>query len=314
MPIKEGTQAALRELFTVDQRPPDDDRTLVNELFGDWYNKRMEERGVHERSSTAPFYASDLPSCARWVAYNVLDRMFPEESPGPSNPPDMAAQWRFFLGETVHDAVQETAKSWGNEVRAVLKDDEGTDLVSCRADMVRERDGVVVEIKSEGGFGFKKAATSFSGGPTGPKNGHITQLALTVKALIQNGVEVHKGMVLLVALENLSRQWVEKDDSDDPTYPFSAPYTFEVDELLAVADEILEWYGKILDKLETGELPPRILNDPEIPRYAKVIDPSNGSWIKVDGEEVSSKGKAWFCQYCAWQDMCVEDMRIEGGE
>lgn len=313
MPIKPGTAQALRELFTADSpgRAPDKDRTLLNELFGAWLDAYLADRGEHVRSSTAPFYASDNPSCARRLAYTVLDRLFPDESPGESDPPDMASYWRFFLGQTVHDALQDKAPAeWGNEVRAIKRYD-GQDYISCRADMVR--DGrLVVEIKSMGGYGFKMAATSFRGEPEGPKWGHVAQLALTASALVQEGHEITEGTVVLVALENLSKSWVKGDAVHEPTYPFSASYTYGIDELLALAQDLEVWFIRIMAKVEAGELPPRTLNDPELPLYAEVTNPATGDWVKrsKDGVIIST-GTTWLCNYCPWQTMCVDDLDDE---
>lgn len=296
---------------------PDQDNWLARDVFTAWLAAKKEADGEHVRSSQAPFWASDGATCARKLSYSLLERAGLAEK---TNPPDIASEWRFNLGNVVHDAIQSSLPEAEHEVAAVLKDDDGADLVSCRADTIvaydHFEDGTpepehrvaAVEIKSMNGFGFKMAATTFKGPAEGPRWSAVVQLALTVKALIQNGrTDLTHGIILLASLENISPN-MAASFADSEIAKFSAQFTYEVDELVAIADEIIPRLINIRRVVGEGNLAPRVLNDPEIPKAARVVNPTTGAWELHDRDGgLIRAGTTWMCGYCTYQDQCIAD-------
>lgn len=297
---------------------PDTDNWLARQVFTSWLAAKNERDGEHVRSSDAPFWASDGATCARKLSYSLLERAGLATK---TNPPDIASMWRFNLGDVVHEAIQSSLPDADHEVRAVLTDDDGNDLVSCRADTIvpiqyeDEANGpvpadgmAVVEIKSMNGFGFKMAVTNFKGPAEGPRWSAVVQLALTCKALVQNGrTDLTHGIVLLASLENISPN-MAKDFADSEIAKFSAQFTYPIDELLAIADDIIPRLINIRRVVGEGNLAPRVLNDPEIPKAARVVNPTTGAWELHDRDGgLIRAGTTWMCGYCDWQDQCLAD-------
>lgn len=333
----------IRELLAVSPgRAPDHDNDVLSELVGHWAEAQREKRADYVRSSTAPFFASDGAGCARRASYDYLTRTFTAsvtaaieaavdddttaeqladiragvlalhgltELPERAKPgvPDL---WRFRMGDLVHDEIQSIGEAAGfeNEVRAVLTDDDGNDLVSTRADMVRVKDGVYVELKSAGGFKFKKASTTFSGGPEGPGFAYVVQMALTVKSLLHNGLPIKRAVICFLALENISPK-LAADYADSDIGRFGAQWSYTVDELVELADEVIAHLVKIKSALDAGIMPPRVFKDPEIPAQAVVVAPSKGAWqVTSTSGEVLQAGSTWMCDYCDWREQCLADL------
>jgi hypothetical protein len=299
----------IRELLAVSPgRAPDHDNDVLGELVGHWAEAQREKRKDYVRSSSAPFFASDGAGCARRASYDYLARTL-EDAPQRAEPgvPDL---WRFRMGDLVHDEIQSIGEAAGfdNEVRAVLTDADGNDLVSTRADMVRLVDGTYVELKSAGGFKFKKASTKFSGGPEGPGFSYVVQMALTVKSLLHNGLPIERAVIVFLALENISPK-LAADYTDADIGRFGAQWTYSVDELVELADEIIAHLVKIKSALDSGVMPPRVFKDPEIPAQAVVVSPSTGGWqVTSTGGEILQAGSTWMCDYCDWREQCLADL------
>lgn len=281
--------------------PPDPGAPVAKGLIAEWRAHVEANEEPHVRRSSAPFFASDATGCARQTAYNYLSRTI-EGAPGPSDPPTVADEWRFALGHAGHDIVQAAIADGDQEVRAVLQRD-GADFVSSRADVFR--DGHLIELKTAGGFKFKSMTTDFRGPPEGPSWAYVVQLALTAKALLEAGETVERGTVVVLAMENLSKTWKGITDELDR---FCAEWTFEVDELVEIADKALARLARVQELLDAGELPPRNIDDPSLPRRATITDPGTGDWQVVDDGAVVRSGRFWMCRYCRWQGQCVADM------
>lgn len=306
----------LRELLSEPSasNAPDPDPWLARKIFTQWLADKEANEEPHVRSSTAPFWASDGATCARKLSYSLLERAGLAEK---SNPPTVADIWRFYLGNLVHDAMQGAMPDDDHEVRAVLVDDDGVDLVSCRADSVIdlfENGGgppigkAAVEMKSINGFGFKTTTTTFKGPPEGPRFSHVVQLALTVKALNQAGEhgEITHGVLLYASLENLSPKTRDLVDTDISR--FAAQWTYTREELDVIADEVITRLLNIRRVVSEGDLAPRVLYDPEIPRGAKVVEPLSGAWeLRNRDDELVRYGNTWMCGYCDFRDQCLED-------
>lgn len=273
----------------------------------------------HVRSSTAPFFASDATGCSRQTAYKYLSRTIPG-APTEPNPPSIADEWRFAIGNAGHDIIQAPLTELhpdSVEVRAVLPGPDGQDLVSSRADLFAQgmgllEDGTLVELKTAGGYKFKMMATDFKSAPEGPSWAYVTQLALTAKALTAQGKTVTRGVVVVLAIENLSKGWKGVHEELDR---FCAQWSFTPEELDQVADKALYRLGRIKEMLEAGDMPPRNIDDPALPKRAIVeswLADGKGSWVVRDPKgEITRGGTTWLCQYCAWRDQCQADAVVE---
>lgn len=286
--------------------PPDPEHPVATRLVEQWLAWREENEEAHVRRSTAPFFASDATGCARQTAYNYLSRTI-DGAPAPTNPPTVADEWRFALGNAGHDIIQAALDEADQEIRAVLTDDDGEDLVSSRADVLLDGDHLV-ELKTAGGFKFKMMASDFKGAPEGPSWSYVVQLALTAKALTESGTPIRCGTVVVLSMENLSKNWKGVLTEYDR---FCAEWTFDYAELEGIANKAIARLKRVRDLLVAGDMPPRNIDDPELPKRATVVDPSKGRWEVADGDAVTGSGTTWMCNYCRWQDQCVADAALE---
>lgn len=294
---------------------PDPDPDVAKALARRALDHILATEEPHVRSSAAPFYASDATGCARQTAYKYLSRTI-DGAPTESNPPTIADEWRFAIGNAGHDIIQAPlTELYGDsvEVRAVLPGPDGEDLVSSRADLFAQGmdlldDGTLVELKTAGGYKFKMMATDFKSAPEGPSWSYVVQLALTAKALAAQGKTVTRGVVVVLAIENLAKSWKGVRDELDR---FCAQWSFTPEELDAVADKAIARLSRVRALLEEGTMPPRNIDDPALPNRATVVDPAKGHWEVVDNGVVVRGGTTWMCGYCPWRDQCVLDAAAE---
>ena len=58
---------------------------------------------------------------------------------------------------------------------------------------------------------------------------------------------------------------------------------------------------------------PTAIHDDSIPYGAFISDPSRGQLIRLNALEptiIEDTGKVWFCDYCDWQEQCVQDNAV----
>ena len=222
-----------------------------------------------------------------------------------SNENDLADAWRFELGHRVHDMAQEQIPLiWpGAEIEPLVDLTPIGVAGSAHVDAVIEHGGVktVVEIKSLTGFPFKKATTTFSGGPEGPKQSAIIQGGLAARAL---GAE--RLVIVNFALENLSKQWA---DGDNPVTRFAAEWHFLVSDLADLLDYEIARINSIVTMVELGEKPSRTIHDAkEVSQNGWITNPAKGLWVVTnDDEQILDTGSYWMCKYCEHLETCIED-------
>src|SRR5690606_21156268 len=123
------------------------------------------------------------------------------------------------------------------------------------------------------------------GPPEGPSWSYVVQLALTAKALAAQGKTVTRGVVVVLAIENLAKNWRGVKEELDR---FTAQWSFTPDELDAVADKALARLARVRELLEAGEMPPRNIDDPALPNRAVVVNPDgpkgHGQWEVTDSD------------------------------
>ena len=224
-----------------------------------------------------------------------------------SNPPDAASEWQFKLGHIVHDLVQSIAPALFPDGDPVIEPAIDLRVIgipgSAHADMIvtyKDR-RVLVEMKSINGFGYKRAATTFSGPPEGPRSGHVIQAALAAKA-----AECDAVCLVYFSLENVSPR-MASTYSDSPIGRFTCEWHYTVEELEPIIQTETARVNGIISALEADRPQPRHLVDHGIPEGAKITDPESGLWTVVDGRSITDTGDTWMCGYCDYKDKCIAD-------
>jgi len=328
VPIKkqhEGLPLASRAEGT----PPSKHPILVHRIAEAWFERYVAEGGLDYQAAIPelPYRASLAGSrCDR----QMLWRMIGHE---PSNPNTIADHWRMYVGNIVGGALGEEMKNPGaqyEDVDVMWDAEVNVDLRtigiqgSAHADLVRYRytgddvgnatidwltrylwvPDLVVELKTAGGFAFKRQSTSFSGPPSGPKYGHIVQGALAAAAL-----GAPKLMVAYLALDMLSVGEAKKQHVDD-IGRFGAEWHYMTEDIeLAVEHERLR-IKRLLHQRDHDILPTRTLDDPtEYPAGAVVVRFPGGAkaqWqVQVD-DSIVDAGTTWMCDYCEFNKDCKE--------
>lgn len=160
----------------------------------------------------------------------------------------------------------------------------------------------VAELKSVGGFVFKKAATTFQGPPEGPKYGAIIQGALAAWSL---GVD--KLVVVNLSKENVSPS-LAKAYSTSPIGRFAAEWKYSVAEIMPILEQEVGRIARVEAAINAGVLLPRMLHDPEVATGGIVTHPKTGVWRVVDEDgSVVASDTTWMCSYCSHQDQCIRD-------
>jgi hypothetical protein len=255
--------------------------------------------------------------CARQLSYIWWeDKEFPDGVPE-SNPATRADLMRFYSGTLIHEglatAVQRVWPSIEFEAEKVWQLPEIN--ASGRMDLwfpngvptmieLGMEGPVVGEAKSIGGFQFKKISGQFrvSDDAEGPKMKAIYQGALGALALDAQWL-----LLPYFGLEITSPQTAQSNGLSDH-HRYSAEWIIprETWEPLALGE--IERIKKIYEHLERGELAPRAVVDPEVPRRARITDPKTGAWVlTASDDEIIDAGNTWVCGYCSHRDQCLHD-------
>ena len=238
-------------------------------------------------------------SCARQIAYRLCDTE-------PTNPLTGADYWRFGLGTMVHNQLKPAIDRWLDKEEGVTAIEEAevelgehgyghVDLTLKAGDKT-----IVVELKTINGTGFKKAI-----GGEGPRH----------SALVQGAMYAHASnadllIICYLTMELLSPNYAEAKGFDN-TGRFGAEWHFTKEEFTPIAEAEINRLDWIADNLVQGlphEVPKMFSEyDPDIPWGAEIVDPSNGSWILEEDGSLLGKGRTWMCNYCNYQDRCVNE-------
>lgn len=315
MPINKdqsGTPKPKKVKVDLVKRPPDEPKILPP-VIEEWWKRWQEREDFHKPMSIEDrqfrgSFAGYRCERALWYAVNK------EPESNPSGPVD---HWRMATGTLVHllldDHVGPGLKAEGfNDVFPEMPIDlqplglngaSSADLVALNH---TERRGVAVELKTKGGFKFKKCTTSFNGGPLGPELGDVVQAVLAgegVKARYPNyDIEVR---VVYLALENVSVNLAAQKEVSE-FGRFMAEWVISDEECKAILDyEIPRINAVLADPM----VPERIIDDVdgEMPlRRMEVTDVDKGAMTgDIDGAIVY--GRTWRCGYCRWQKTCKTD-------
>ena len=286
--------------------PPSSNNFVVAAVAQEWERKdeikheRDLARAIPEAGPYRASYASKR--CNRQLFYSL-------RGVEQSNPPSLADYWRFALGHTVHEMLQEVIVDAFPEAEAEVDIDLRPIGIpgSAHADLVMEYKGrkVLVEIKSVGGYKFKLAATTFHGPAEGPSSGHVLQTAMSAKAHGCDSI-----VIAYLSLENVSPNLAKSYGTGDEGR-FAAEWHYEVQELDGMLATETERINNVLLAVNNPEVTkvPRQLVDTDVPKGAIVNDPSNGGWVLVEPgtRSIEETGSHWMCGYCEYRDRCISD-------
>ena len=245
---------------------------------------------------------SQAGKCGRQIAHQIA-------GDEPSNPISLAGHWVMGLGSAVHEMLAPAIQAWAGESNIKVIDELDVALGEHgwgHADLVIELEEpdrkVLFELKTINGFGYKKAVID-GGGPR-----HMAKLQA---ALYAEAVDADLMVIGYLAMENVGVGYAKKAGIDE-IGRFASEWHYTRDEYLPWAKEERERLeGIALSTRDDGvtAVPRRFsLSDPDIPHPAEITDPKSGAWKLLDeAGNLLNAGKTWQCNYCAFQDRCVEN-------
>jgi hypothetical protein len=282
-------------------------RLVLNQI-GDYFGHDTDAPPV---PSGTRWRGSQAGSCAKQIAYATMGH----ESSNPITPAD---HWRMGLGSIVHTHLTPAIERWvANDLDVVIHEEAETSIGEHgfgHIDMVIElpdhqagptNDGkkIVVELKTINGTGFKKSIQG-----EGPRHSAVLQGSLYAHAL-----DADLLVVCYLAVELLSPGWADAKGFDNYGR-FGAEWHYTPDQFVPLAKQEIERMEWITDTAHDGpgiDGVPRSFSgsDPDIPEGAEIVDPATGMWSHVIDNSLLAKGRAWQCNYCRYQDRCVDDHR-----
>ena len=194
------------------------------------------------------------------------------------------------VGTDVHEKVQAAIAKRFPDAQFEVPSQVVTSSGHCDAIIPDTALGkVLYELKTMGGFGYKKSIGFTNGGikePQGPRFSTILQSALNAKA---NGCDTI--VVGHIGLEAISRGLAGRHGLSE-SHRFIAEWVIPKEVWEPLADAEMTRQLGIIDDVNSGVLPDR---------YA----------IDDDGREIGltpeNKTQPWQCQYCSYQEQCVSD-------
>lgn len=239
---------------------------------------------------------SDAGKCARAIGFRAAG--VPD-----SDPMDLPGVWVTSLGTLIHERWQEALRhTYPDALIEPKLGIEGLDASGHADAIVTLSDRkVLVELKTTGGYSYKMKVGD-RGAPEGPSYEHLLQAAL-------NGVAVDADEIVIayIATEAISRQVASRKKHLTELTRFCAEWTFGREEFEPLARMEEHRMRGILDLIDGGELPRRLIPSPELPRRAEIVDPNTGRWeVLDDSGTVADTGTFWACNYCSFQTTCAK--------
>lgn len=236
-------------------------------------------------------------SCARLIGYRIRG----EE---PSDPMTVADYWRMGLGTKVHDLWQEILQQAFSmadvEVKVGIDEIESAGHIDAVITESMTGYTTALELKTINGFGFKMAIGA-RGEAEGARWSAVVQGALNAKA-----VDADELVIVYLSMECLSPRELKKIGAEE-WQRFAAEWTFTREEYEPIAEAEMKRMARILEIVDAGDLPPRQIPDPEIPKGARVTDPSTGTWQQIQDNKIIAAGTTWHCGYCSQRSRCLAD-------
>lgn len=306
-------------------RTPDSDPWVGRQLGEAFLAKRHEASKAHAVPGTR-FRFSMAGSCTRAIAYYVAGT-------AESNPATAADAWRMQLGTEIHELLQAAVLDAFPEaeievvcqlpeidgsghidivIRQPLDDFEVADQLDDpdrQGGVVQTEKVIAIEVKTINGFGFKSQATFFKGPPKGPKPGHLGQAALGAAAIGADEL-----IVVYLAMENVGPTLVRYTD-DKIFGRFTAQWTYDRAEFMAIADREKRRVRYVLDKVPAPDGAPSTEAAAKVPAYVdndfgvavQIMPPGTGQTVTSHDGKLMPEGSTWHCDYCRWKDQCKAD-------
>jgi hypothetical protein len=234
---------------------------------------------------------SDAAKCARYLS--LVAAGFEGE------PFDAPAIHVMKLGEMLHEHWQEAVLARYPD--AVVEGKGTVDLTSGHCDLLVVVDGrrILVELKTVGGFKFKKAVGE-RGAAEGPSSSYIVQSALNARAH-----DADEAVIVMMATEAIGKGTAERKGFSEYGR-FLAEWTFTRAQLDRYADEEQKRLEAIDGLVADGKLAPRHVPY-EMPPGSRIVDTDRAMWTLTDGGDTTDTGQVWsgqLCLYCAQKPNC----------
>jgi len=252
----------------------------IGRIYGEYLEDRREPKPT---ACDTMLRMSSTGSCLR-------QRAFEAQKVAETNPIDHKTLIAFDIGNTVHEGIQaacQKAFSGQYELPLDLTQSTGVSLSGSCDGLIFLEDGTqrLLEIKTTSSYGFKLARDGY------PKMGHIAQAALYALA-----AEVDELWIVYVAKQDSWRdkisvgetlEWVIGMDEEIPEWGITPRQIAELE---------LGWFRSVQEDMALGNLP------------APYIPSDNGELEFQDSPSpygVASKGGAWQCRYCRFNQLCT---------
>jgi hypothetical protein len=228
------------------------------------------------------FRFSDALACPRKMVFNALGVEVTE-------PIDAPGVHVTNLGTILHEQVQAGIKAKYPDAEFELKGQVGPTSGSCDG-VVTEKDGtrVLLELKTKGGFAFKKAI-GVNGykrkGPEGPAPSAIVQAGLNARAHNCSVV-----VIMYMATEGVSKNAARVLGLSDNDR-FLAEWRLEE----------TEWGPMVDAELVRLEFLERAVKSKYIPQ-GEMFDDAKWEWVNVAPKD---SYEPWVCTYCSFRTACV---------
>lgn len=300
----------MKDLSHLPKRPPreglipDEQPRFVQVLAEQWAGEADDNKPT---ALGTPFRHSDAGKCARAISFTAAG--IPA-----SDLMDLTGVWNTTLGSLIHLKWQEalldrypeadievTCRTDGTDgsghIDAVVKVPQDGDI-----EQIGPYHTIAIELKTIGGYGYKAAVgAARKGTPAeGPKTEHIMQAAL-------NGMAVDADEVIIAYLskETISVNVAERFGISE-LERFCCEWTFTRQQFEPIAIDEAKRVDQILKMVKSGKLAPR--HTPEMPKGARIIDPTTGAWTLEDEREGTTydTGSYWGCGYCKYRTVCAD--------
>lgn len=300
MPLKTDRSDLPRQ---VDGVAPDPEPRYLPHIIETWlaeFNRQRDE--ARGQGSGSVLWASDAGQCARRIGYDIRHRRGELDL---SNPFTVADEFRFAMGSLVHSVLEGAIEQAFPGSQAEVRGSFDVPALTFRADgliVTPEGKRVACEWKSCGGFAYKRMATSGRSPAEGPRLSAFLQGAIAATRL-----ECDELVVGYVALELLSPAETKRQNMSE-TGRFCSEWSYTPDEFRPVAEAELARLHAIMQCVDEGELPQRII--PGYPAGMIVTNPATGQW-EVHSEDngyILNSGTAYECNYCSHQGTCLGDL------
>ena len=291
MPINKALSNARKEVHPIKA-----DRRLILNQIGNFF---WDDSPAPSVPSGTRWRGSQAGSCARQVTYDTLG--YPS-----SNPITAADRWRMGLGTIVHSHLEPAIKRWAksdpdliiHEEMETKIGDNGYGHIDMVLELPKVHQKIVIELKTINGTGFKRSIQG-----EGPRHSAFLQGAMYAHALKADLL-----VICYLAVELLSPGWAEAKGFDNYGR-FGAEWHYLPEQFMPAAEEEIKRLEKVTDtahRLGIDAIPRSFsYSDSDIPQGAEVIDPSTGAWVLEQDGALISKGRAWQCNYCRYQDLCI---------